>query len=334
METRVLGRTGIRVSLMGMGCSNIGRALHGYSRSESLATLKESFESGIDFYDTAPGYTLGESERLIGEAFRSRRDQVVLASKVGVRRAGVTSIVKRFKHRLKPVAGLLRPVYRVFPRVYRAERRIDYSPEFVTASVEGSLRRLRTDYLDLLQLHYPTVESLEAGAFGESFERLKEQGKIRATGASVATLREAVACLERPDIDVVQLPLNLVDQEAIDDFLPRAAKQAVGVIARLAFAQGLLLGPARDTKADRWAPDGRVLAERRRFAARYFDLANESRSMAQASLLFLRGLEGISTCIPGYGSREHLHENLRAFALPPFGPQEMRELRARSRRVD
>jgi len=242
METRTLGRTGIRVSHMGMGCSNVGRSLHGYSEAESLATLAESLERGVTFYDTAPGYTGGESERLIGAAFRGRRDRVVIASKVGVRRAGVTSFLKRFKHRLAPVAKLARPFYRVFPRIYRAERRIDYSPEFVTESVEGSLRRLATDHLDLLQLHYPTVETLGAGEFAETFERLKTQGKIRAAGASVATVTEAMACLDCPLIDVVQLPLSLVDQDPIDDFLPRAAARGVGVIARTVFAQGLLLG--------------------------------------------------------------------------------------------
>jgi len=319
METRTLGRTGIRVSHMGMGCSNVGRSLHGYSEAESLATLAESLERGVTFYDTAPGYTGGESERLIGAAFRGRRDRVVIASKVGVRRAGVTSFLKRFKHRLAPVAKLARPFYRVFPRIYRAERRIDYSPEFVTESVEGSLRRLATDHLDLLQLHYPTVETLGAGEFAETFERLKTQGKIRAAGASVATVTEAMACLDCPLIDVVQLPLSLVDQDPIDDFLPRAAARGVGVIARTVFAQGLLLGDDPDSKAARWLPDGDVLARRRRIAARYFDPAESGASSgAETCLRFVRGLDGVSTMIPGYGSQAHLRANLRAFEKPAF----------------
>jgi aryl-alcohol dehydrogenase-like predicted oxidoreductase len=326
MEYRSLGKTGIRVSQLGMGCSSIGKSLYGHGEAEALATLAESLEQGVNFFDTAPGYGSGESEILIGRAFRHKRERVVLASKVGVRRAGVTHLAKKFKHRLKPVAGLLRPFYGVLPRIYRAERRIDYSPEFILASVEGSLARLGTDHLDLLQLHYPTLETLARGEFCEPFAQLKRQGKVRAFGASVTTTEEALACLQRPEIDAVQLPLSLVDQQAIGSFLPLAREKQVGVIARLVFAQGLLLGAGRDSKAARWLGNPQLLKQRQALAEEYRFLQHESRSLAQAALLFVRELPGVSTCIPGYGCREHLRTNRQAFDLPPLTAEEREQI--------
>ncbi|MGD2113281.1 MAG: aldo/keto reductase [Gammaproteobacteria bacterium] len=316
MNYRDLGRTGLRVSELGMGCSGIGRTLYRRDDRESLATLLESLDRGVNLFDTAPGYSSGECERLIGTAFRGRRDQLVIASKAGTTATAIGRLAKRGKHLLRPVRHLLRPVQTRLPRLYLAQRRVDFSRDFITRSLEASLKRLQTDYLDLLFLHHPTDAVLEEAGFRETMLALKQAGKIRHWGVSADTPQQAMLCLAVPGIEVIQLDISLLSETPLTAFLSRAREQNVGVVARKVLGQGLLAQAGGQTKADRWELDGQRLQERRRRAVQLASRQGGERSLLQAALLYVRGLEDVASAVVGYSTRRHLRENIEVYDRP------------------
>ena len=328
MNYRTLGKTGLRVSELGMGCSGIGRTMYRQDDEESLATLLESFDVGVNFYDTAPGYSAGESERLIGEAFRGKRAQVIIASKAGAHGTPVGRFAKRYKHLLRPVHFLFRPFQAALPRLYQSQKRVDFSRDFIVGSLEKSLKRLNTDYLDVFLLHHPTPKALKRAEFCDTFISLKNAGKIRYWGISPDTLEQAMLCLEIPEVEVVQLDISLLSREPLGGFLACAQEKSVGVVARKVLEQGVLTGTKAQTKADRWITDKAWLREMKKKADQLRSLESGGRTLAQSALLFIRGLEEVATAVVGYDSREQLRENISAYDLPLLKEDELRTIRA------
>ena len=217
MHKRPLGRTGLQVSPIGMGCVTFGREI---DRDASFEVLDRALERGITLYDTAEAYAAGASESVLGEWIESRkaRDSVVLATKV---------------------AGTL-------------------SKERVTRSAEESLGRLRTDRVDLFQLHSwddetPLEETLEA------LDALVRQGKARHVGCSNFSawqLAKALLLCQQNGwarLESVQPPYNLVQREIEADLLPLCADQHIGVVSYSPLGAGFLTGKYR---RDRQFPKG------------------------------------------------------------------------------
>ena len=152
--------------------------------------------------------------------------------------------------RLKPI---LRPLIRssgsgatVCPGVHAERSRRTSRPAYLRSAVEGSLRRLRTDYLDLFQLHSPPLDVVERGAWEPELEALKRAGKIRYYGVACDTVDVGLAALRYPGVSSVQFTLNLLEQRALDALLPRAREKGVAFIARECLANGLLAKRAED----------------------------------------------------------------------------------------
>jgi aryl-alcohol dehydrogenase-like predicted oxidoreductase len=307
-----------------MGCSGIGRTLHRRDDAGAIATLKSSFEQGVNFFDTAPGYCAGDSERLIGEAFSGKREQVIITSKVGVRSTLVGRFVKRQKHLLRPLRSLLGPrKSTLLSRIYQSQRRIDFSADFIVESLNESLTRLRTDYLDILLLHHPSVEVLRLPVFRDTFVELKKAGKIRYWGISADTLEQAMMSLEIPGVEVVQLNISMLSRAPLETFLRRAASANVGVVARKVLEQGVLTGATTSAKADWWISDKAHLSSLRRRAAQLRSLQSERRTLTQAALLFIRGLDDVATSVVGYSSLDHLREIVAAYSMPQLSDEEL-----------
>ena len=328
MNYRTLGKTGLRVSELGMGCSGIGRTMYRRDDSRAIATLQESLDAGVNFYDTAPGYSAGESERLIGKAFRGKRDQVIIISKAGVRGTPVGRFAKRYKHLLRPVHFLFSPFQAALPRFYQSQKRVDFSRHFIVGSLGKSLKRLQTDYLDVFLLHHPTPEALKRAEFCDTFIELKNAGKIRHWGISPDTLEQAMLCLEIPEVEVVQLDISMLSRKPLEGFLACAQEKNVGVVARKVLEQGVLTGTKAQTKADRWITDKEWLKAMKEKADQLGFLATGGRTLAQSALLFIRGLEEVATAVVGYSSLEHLRENVSACALPLLNEDEYTKIRA------
>src|SRR3990167_1174352 len=299
MIYKILGNTNLKVSVIGMGCSGIGKSLHHRNDDESQKTLYEAFESGINFFDTAPNYSNGGSEKLIAKALKNNRDKIIIASKTGITFTTVGKIAKSVKPFLNPIKTILSPLKKNLPNLYRSQRLNDFSKESIIKTVEGSLKRLQTDYINLLLLHHPTNQILESGAFYEPCELLKSQGKIRFYGVSCDSIEHAQISLKLSGVSAIQIELNILDQEAITKVLPIAFKYKIGIIARLPLAKGLLTDQSSNTKAERWAYDWELFEERKNKAEMFKFLVKENRTMAQSALKFLLQLNEVSVTLIG-----------------------------------
>ena len=241
---RRFGRTDLEVSALGLGCARIG-GIFKQDPNEFLNLLSVAFDAGINFFDTADIYSQGESERLLGRAFRHRRDQVVIASKAGFLLPAQRRMLARLKPFVRPLIGLIGLARHHVPAAVRGALAQDFSPAHLQRSVEGSLKRLATDHLDLFQLHGPPPAVVETTEWVAMLERLKQQGKIRYYGVSCDTLEAAHAALEHPGVSSLQLSISLLERRVLST-LPLAHARGVAVIAREVLANGLLVKKASE----------------------------------------------------------------------------------------
>ncbi len=223
MKKRALGRTGLMVSEIGVGAWQLGGPLRLDGRTDGhpdlgrenvLALIRACGERGINLIDTAEQYGAGESERRVGEAIAGQRDRWVVCTKFG---------------------ALVGP---------RGERITDVSAARVPLSLEGSLRRLRTDSIDVYLYHTPP-DPKEAEGVARVLETAKRSGKVRAVGSSTDRLDQCRFLLGLGCLDVVELPQNILEpREELTAFL---AANGIGAIVRGAFAHGRLSGAGRHT---------------------------------------------------------------------------------------
>ncbi|MDP4712521.1 MAG: aldo/keto reductase [Saprospiraceae bacterium] len=291
MEQINLGKSDIRVSRMGFGCWGLSGAYGSIAAGEAERLLQAVADTGINFLDTADVYGGGANEELLGRALAGRRQEVVLATKFGY--VG------------DEMGGL----------------RIDGRPEYVVAACEASLRRLRTDYLDLYYLHrvdktVPIAETVGA------MQRLKDQGKIRAIGlseAGIATLQKAGTAGR---IDVLQSEYSLATPDLQDRVLPFLEEQGITLAAFSPLGRGMLtalasgLQPGSDDYR-RLIPRFQepYLSHNIRIAEQMQDMAQQlGTSLAILSLGWILA-SGNHIPIPGTRKLDHLRENCRALEL-------------------
>ena len=294
MRYRLLGDTGLTVSEIGFGAWGIGGLTAGetsYGATDdktSLAALACAFDCGITFYDTSNAYGDGRSEALIGAAFANRRDRVVIATKAGI-------------------AAFDRPP--------------DFSPDYLRRSLDDSLRRLRTDYVDVLQLHNPAPDLLRGRPeILDCLRDLQRAGKIRSFGTSVKSPAEALPLMRDCRVPIVQANLNMLDIRAFDSGLfDRAREHRVGVIARTPLCFGFLSGAV--TRGTDFPPGDHRRAWPRAQIEQWIAGADAvhraitgpvTQSKTQTALRFCLSFAGVSTVIPGMLTPEEVAENAAA----------------------
>ncbi len=298
MRYRQLGQTGISVSEIGFGCWGIGGSDGGavaYGKTDDVASLRAlhaAVEHGINFFDTAAFYGNGHSEELLGAAFSGRRDQVVIASKGGM---------------LNPAGDQ------------------DFSPAFIRSCVEGSLRRLGTDYIDLFQWHSPPVSDLDGYAETTALlARFVDEGKIRALGFSARSPAEARIALEKQNFAAVQANLNLADQRAVAcGLIDHCGQKSVGLVVRTPLCFGFLTGQyspeaefGEGDHRNRWS-----LEQKSRWAnarAEFLSVQGryEALTSAQFALAYCLSYPEVTSAIPGMLTEDHVRENAAAGTLP------------------
>jgi aryl-alcohol dehydrogenase-like predicted oxidoreductase len=296
MNLRPLGNTGLHVSEIGFGAWGIGGNVGGsvaYGPTDdeaSVAALRRAVDRGVNFFDTAAFYGYGHSEQLLGHTLSAVRDQVVFATKAG----------------FVDAAG-----------------RQDFSPHHLRESLEGSLRRLRTEWVDLYQLHSPSIAELEADErIVATMEALVREGKTRTWGISVRNPDDGRQALARWTVPCLQVNLNLLDQRAADSgLLDLCAARRVGVIARTPLCFGFLTGRYEDIQFDfddhrrnwppeqvrRWGESWRLFAERL--------TEHRTQTPAQLALRFCLSYPSVSTAIPGMLTAAQVEENATASDL-------------------
>jgi len=316
----------MKVSEIGFGGSRIGGVFadkHG--SKQALTLLRMALESGITFYDTSDIYAQGESEALIGTAFRRCREQVILATKGGYCLPAQQNIMKRIKPLVRPIVQALGLKRTHLSSKVSGTLSQDFSPAHLTQALEVSLKRLQADYVDLYQLHSPGVPFLQSDAFGEALqtlEKLKGQGKLRFYGVATEVPEDAPFCLSAFGISSVQLGFGLLDAEALDQgILEAAAARGLGIIARGCFGGGLLKdgldGAQLKAATPKWE---RILALR--------SLSKSTgRSLLDIAFQFCRGTPAVSVTLLGMRIENHLRENLRYFQACPLNAEEYMALR-------
>ena len=306
MRSRVLGRTGLRVSEVGFGAWAIGGNAHGNSYgptddATSAEAVRRALELGCTFFDTADVYGWGHSEEVLGAALEGHRDEVAIATKVG-------------------------------GDFYHGGVRMNFHPGYIGFALERSLRRLRTDRVDLYQLHNPPAELMADPATYEALEALKAENKVLHVGVSIHEPVEGILCLESGRPDVLQVPFSILRQEWIDELFGAARKANVGIIAREPLGNGFLAGripaaatfPAGDIR-HHWPAS--MIAARSGVASRLAFLARDGRTPAQAALRFVLAFPEVSLTIPGAKTPAQVEENLASSEAAPLSDDELGRVR-------
>lgn len=331
MKYRQFGNTELRVSEIGLGCASLGGGLYHRDDRESINTLLQAFDSGINFYDTSDVHSLGRSQELIGEAFKGRRDRVVIASKTGILYSPLATFTLKLRSIVGPVGQLLKPFKKPLHRLRASQKRYDYSPNYLRQAVERSLKYLNTDYLDLFQVYNPPTSVLIRGDFCEIFEKLKKEGKIRYYGVACATVGDSVSSLLLPGISAIQVIINLLDQEPIKKLLPKANDKKIAIVANHPRAMGLLTNTHRDIMGDLSNYDQSELNDRYKRARDFEFLIKPDRTLAQASIKFVLQLHGVSVAIPRAVNRGELYEMLGSLTAPLLTSEELEMIKLLSR---
>jgi aryl-alcohol dehydrogenase-like predicted oxidoreductase len=314
MQYRELGRTGIKVSVIGFGAWAIGGASEasgtplGWGRTsddESLAAIRRARDLGVTFFDTADSYGFGRSESLLGIVLSRTRQEVVLATKVGVVRSSSGELKK------------------------------DFSRQHIFHAVDGSLKRLRTDYIDVYQIHNPTIDELRRDEIQEAMEMLQDAGKVRFWGVSISTPEEGLEIVQRGWGHVLQVLYNVLNQAPARELFPAAKGKGYGIIARVPLASGLLTGkfrpdavfPADDIRQNF------LMARRLEEVLGRVDevksiIGGTARTLTEGALRFVVADDAVSTTIPG--ARNARQVEMNAGAADAWLPEEVVEkLRAR-----
>jgi len=308
MQYRELGRTGWKVSAISCGTWAIGAEWGTVDDRESLKALHRALDQGVNLFDTADVYGDGRSERLLAQLRAERSEPFYIATKAG--------------RRLNPhlAAG--------------------YNRENLTAFVERSLRNLKTDTLDLLQLHCPPTEVYYMPEVFEVLDELVGDGKLRNYGVSVEKVEEALKAIEYPGVQSVQIIFNIFRQRPSELFFAEAQRRRVGILARLPLSSGMLSGKltpnssfaANDHRA--FNRNGESFDRGETFSGLDYDTGLEAVeelralvpsdwTMVQMALRWILMFPEVTCAIPGAKRPEQVDENTRATDLPPLTPETM-----------
>ena len=312
MKYRKLGRTELSCSVIGFGCWGLGGVAYGpISYKTSKKILDKSYERGLNFFDTSDLYGSGQdgrSEKILGNVFEKKRDKVILATKFG----------------LLPHDGW-----------YMPEK---FSLSYLNDALEKSLTRLRTDYIDLIQLHSPSTKTLKnrnkMSEIISFLKKKKKEGKIRYFGVSLRSPIDAFIVLKNyKSFHSIQTNFNIIDQRILENnLIGQCKKLKVGIIARTPLVYGYLTGKINEKKKLK-EKDHRKKWNRKQLkiwstAPKIFDklVKNDKMTMAQFCLSFCSSFDGITTTIPGMMSLNHVKENLKVSNFKLFNKKEKDEI--------
>jgi aryl-alcohol dehydrogenase-like predicted oxidoreductase len=318
--TRNLGRSGIEISALGMGCWAIGGPFwsgttpHGWGEvddNESIRAVHAALEMGVTFFDTANVYGAGHSERVLAKAFASKRDQVVIATKFNA----------------------------VFDETTRQVTGSDATPAGIREACEASLRRLETDYIDLYQFHDNGFPADKAEPIRDTLEQLLAEKKIRTYGWSTDFPKSAEFFAQGEHCSTIQAELNVLDDNAA--IVAVCQKENLALINRGPLAMGLLTGKymtgvkpsaddVRGEKSPEWMKYFKNGVPSEVYSAKINAvrevLTSGGRTLAQGALGWLWARSPKTIPIPGFRTVKQVEENAKALDFGPLSQDQFTEI--------
>lgn len=307
MEYRELGRTGWKVSAISLGTWAMGNLWGDVENKESLAALNRALDLGVNFFDTADVYG---SEPLLAELRRQRSEPFRVATKLG--------------RAMDPRAA--------------------YTRQNMTAAIEKSLKNLGVEAVDLIQMHCPPPEFINAEVFG-IFDDLVKQGKLHHYGVSVQTIDEAMQAMQFPGVQAIQIIFNIFRQRPADTFFAEAKRRKVGILTRVPLSSGMLTG--KMSRATTFAQNdhrainrnGELFDKGETFSGVDYEtglaaveelrpLVPPGASMAQMALRWILMFDAVTCAIPGAKRPSQAEDNIAAADMPPLSPETMGKIRA------
>lgn len=280
---------------------NVNGAL-AYGRTDdatSVTALKTAYESGVNVYDTSDYYGFGHVESLIGEVFKSYRDKITIITKVGM---------------------------------ISNEGKQNFSIPHLESSLQQSLKRLKTDYVDVYMLHSPSLETLEDGNILNFLDAFKKNGTIRNYGISLLSPHDGEYAITKCGFKIIEVNYNLLDIRAETNGLLQLCHESdVKVIARTPLAQGILSGKLKsiddDTDRRKSWPKDKIPTLTRIYKKMLLTLNKNDYTDAQNCLRFCLSNSDISTTIPGMKTPEEVSENVKALTLPSLTQDELTRIK-------
>jgi aryl-alcohol dehydrogenase-like predicted oxidoreductase len=309
MKYRILGKTGFKVSEISLGTWQTGGkwgSAFNFKNAEQI--INSAIDNGVNFIDTADVYSGGMSEAAVGRVVRSRTEKVYVATKCG--------------------------------RQINPHNNEGYRPEVLKKYVEDSLKRTGLYTLDLVQLHCPPAEVYFRPEIFETFDRLKEEGKILNLGVSVEKVDEALKAIEYPNVTTVQIIFNLFRQKPAELFFSEALRRDIGIIVRVPLASGLLTGlynrgTVFETGDHRYFNrQGEAFDKGETFSGINYELGlkavdalkllfPDTKNLAPHALQWILNFKEVSTIIPGASKVDQVHSNLSVYDFPALSPEQI-----------
>ena len=309
MKYRPLPRTDLKLSEVGFGLWTLGTTWWGrIEESDKVQLLEKAVDLGVNFFDTADTYGEGYGEEILAKALGHERNNIIIATKFGY------------------------DFYDNIERIGHKERPQKFEPEFIRFACEQSLRRLKTDYIDLYQLHNPRVDAIEKDEVFDLLDDLVKEGKIRyygsALGPDIGWFEEGEASMRERQVRSLQIILSILEQDPARRFFPIAEEERVGLISRVPHASEVLTGryvqaptfDASDHRAHRkqeWLTHALKKAQQVEFLA-----ADTGRTLAQAAIKFCLGHGTIVSVLPNLTNMNELEEYTSAPDTPDLVQEE------------
>ena len=313
LKRRRLGKTSLQVSEIGLGCWQLGGELNingvsttygNVTKENAKAIVECALDFGVNTFDTADVYSLGQSERRLGEILKERRNDVYIFTKAG----------------------------NVLTYTETTLSEWDFSDNYLISAINRSLKRLDTDYIDLFQVHIPPESEDDFRNVEKAFEKIKSENKANYCGVSIGNqFEKGIELIERGLVDTLQIFFSLLDFNASKKLFSVAKKHNIGLIVAEPLAQGFLTGkyqkqtvfPKNDLRIRFTRDEIKTKVEK---ANDFQIFVNENRTMNQIALLYVLSHDVVSTCIPGAKSVEQLKSNLTSHERKLY-PNELEKIK-------
>jgi len=285
MEKRKYVEKSPMIYRLGFGAWPLGNYSHGHRMTEveGINLVRKAIESGINFFDTAPNYSLGKSEIILGKAIRNNRKSVVINSKFG----------------------------------HQADGKINFDSKNIRSSIQDSLKRLQTDYIDSVILHNPSIDILKGDTAHISIlKKIKKEGIIRGYGVSVDSPDEIETVLKHIDIDVIEILFNIFFQ-ANRIYFKKLQNKNIKIIVKVPLDSGWLTGKYHqksifDDNRSRWTHEDKN--RRHQLIEKLENIINKPLDPKYA-ISYILSYPEITTVIPGIRNEKQLEEHIQAMSF-------------------